>query len=230
MQRRLKMALEFKDRLRMAIKESSVKQSEIARTLKISNTAITYWLNGTTTSLKYDDVIKLSKLLGVNPAWLMEGKGSKYDFEAQREDIVSIEKLDILASCGALTADVDFRTDSEIVNNMEVGSEWFKNNFSRYNPDEIKIVTASGDSMNPTIEDGDLVFINVNQNVCDRDGIYFLFLDGQYFIKRVQRTIGRKLLLISENPRYRDIEIEYDSQVDFRTIGKVIKTFKSIDY
>lgn len=224
------MALEFKDRLRMAIKESSVKQSEIARSLNISNTAITYWLNGTTTNLKYDDVIKLSKLLGVNPAWLMEGKGSKYDSEAQREDVVYIEKLDIAASCGVLTADVDFRTDSEIVNNMEVGVEWFRNNFSRYNPDEIKIVSASGDSMSPTIEDGDLVFINVNQNVCDRDGIYFLFLDGQYFIKRVQRTVGRKLLLISENPRYRDIEIEFDSQVDFRTIGKVIKTFKSIDY
>lgn len=224
------MTMEFKDRLAIAMKDSSVKKSEIARATGVSPTAVTYWLNGSTSNLKYDDVIKLSNLLNVSPKWLMEGKGNKQEKQEPNKNVILIEQLDISASCGSLSSYSDDRQDSDLVKNMEVGVDWFKNNFPRYNPSEIKIVTASGDSMSPLIDDGDLVFVNINQNVCDRDGVYFVFLDGNYFIKRIQRTSGRKLILISENTRYRDIEVNFDSQVEFRAIGKVIKTFKSIDY
>lgn len=221
----------YKDRISELLAKNGMSNAELARQIQVSAPTITYWLGPRNKGLKYEDAVKISNVFGVNPDWLIYGeeKDSCEPEQLGDEKTIYLQKVNLFASCGALSAYEDRQNDSDVIEGLRVGVQWFKNNFPQYQPQNVQIVTASGDSMEPLIKDGDLVFVDVSKNECDRDGVYFLFLDGQYFIKRVQRSFGKRLILISDNNKYRDIEINADSQVEFHTIGRVIKTFKSTD-
>lgn len=221
----------YKERLSELLAKSGMSNAELARKINVSAPTITYWLGTRTKGLKYEDAVKISDVFGVSPDWLIYGEdsGTKEQEASGNEQSIYLQKVNLKASCGTLCAYEDKQSDSDVIEGLRVGVLWFKNNFPQYQPQNVQIVTASGDSMEPLIKDGDLVFVDVSKNECDRDGVYFLFLDGQYFIKRVQRSFGKRLILISDNSKYRDIEINADSQVEFHTIGRVIKTFKSTD-
>jgi phage repressor protein C with HTH and peptisase S24 domain len=48
----------------------------------------------------------------------------------------------------------------------------------------------------------DLIFVDVNINEFDGDGIYVFGFDGKIYVKRLQ-MIPDQLLVISDNPKYR---------------------------
>ena len=61
---------------------------------------------------------------------------------------------------------------------------------------------ATGDSMEPTIRDGDLLLIDT-ANAEIRDGrIYVINIDGFLSVKRLQVQFGGKIALVSDNTRY----------------------------
>lgn len=223
--------MSFAKRLKMLMDERNLSNADLSKLVGVTRATVKFWVDGKTLQLKYDDASALASLFNVNVDWLMTGEGDRQI--ENNPNTVTIRKVNLKGLCGKypqVTAPVEVSDESELVDTIEAGAKWFFNNFPHYSPDDVKIVTATGDSMEPLISEGDLVFIDRKSNVCDRDGIYFLYLDGQYFIKRVQRSIGKKLILISENQKYRDIEIESDSQVEFFTIGRVIKSFKTVGY
>lgn len=218
----------FAERLKYAMSLRQMTQSDLSRAVGITPAAVKKWLEGKVLSPKATDCYVVSQALHVNLLWLVTGKGAvDGDRPLSNESFVALEKLDLKASCG--TGSPVALPDAGI-ELLSVGRSWFETQFPRYLPENIRIVTAEGDSMSPMIEDGDLVFLDVREASCDRDGVYFLMMDDLFFIKRVQRTFGGRLILISENPKYRDIEISPDSQVTFKVFGRVIKSFKSLDY
>lgn len=218
----------FAERLKFAMNLRQMTQSDLSRAVGITPAAVKKWLEGKVLSPKATDCYVVSQALHVNLLWLVTGKGAvDGDRPLSNEAFVALEKLDLKASCG--TGSPVALPDAGI-ELLSVGRSWFETQFPRYLPENIKIVTAEGDSMSPMIEDGDLVFLDVREASCDRDGVYFLMMDDLFFIKRVQRTFGGRLILISENPKYRDIEISPDSQVTFKVFGRVIKSFKALDY
>lgn len=218
----------FADRLKYAMTLRQMTQSDLSRAVGITPAAVKKWIEGKVVSPKATDCYVLSQALGVNWVWLVAGKGGiEGDRSLSNDEFVALEKLDLKASCG--TGNQIALPDAG-VELLSVGRSWFESQFPRFMPGNIRIVTAEGDSMSPMIEDGDLVFLDVREASCDRDGVYFLMMDDLFFIKRVQRTFGGRLILISENPKYRDIEIAPDSQVTFKVFGRVIKSFKSLDY
>ncbi len=91
--------------------------------------------------------------------------------------------------------------------------------------DKLAALYVNGDSMEPTLQRGDLV-------VCDScgwdgEGIYALRMDGCGYVKRLARKPG-KLVVISDNPKYETWEEPSESQaVDI--IGRVHYTLKHVD-
>ncbi len=221
----------FADRLKSLMDEKNISNADLARVLGVTRATVKFWGDGKTVQLKYNDAVSLAKIFGVNVDWLMTGKGEKN--ENSQNNKVLLRRVNLEVLCGkypSIGVPAEIENNDDLVDTIEAGSKWFFNNFPHYQPEDVRIVTATGDSMEPLIKEGDLVFVDIKAKNCNRDGIYFLCLDGQYFIKRIQRSIGRKLILISENSSYRDIEIAADSQVEFYVIGRVIKSFKSIEY
>lgn len=68
---------------------------------------------------------------------------------------------------------------------------------------EAGLVTASGDSMDPTIPDGAMMLVVRRHGEPVRSGfIYVLVLDGEVLVKRIMRNVDGTFDLISDNPLY----------------------------
>lgn len=98
----------------------------------------------------------------------------------------------------------------------------------RTSTDKIFALEASGDSMSPSIEDGDLVFARKG-DVPESNGIYVVSHNGEILIKKIaliDQNSG-KGVLVSINPSYSAITIDPE---DFRVIGKVVTIIRRTSY
>ncbi|MBC7042313.1 S24 family peptidase, partial [Salmonella enterica] len=75
--------------------------------------------------------------------------------------------------------------------------------------------------MAPTIAPGDLIFLDISINQFDGDGIYVFGFDDKIYVKRLQMTPD-KLLLISDNTNYRECTITKHNQCRFGVSGKAL--------
>jgi Peptidase S24-like len=61
---------------------------------------------------------------------------------------------------------------------------------SSASPSRIKPITARGDSMSGTIEDGDVLFVDSSVQAYAGEGVYAIAIAGEAQVKRLQRLIG----------------------------------------
>lgn len=69
-------------------------------------------------------------------------------------------------------------------------------------PRKVGLMTATGDSMRPTIRDGDLILFNPAVRQVEGGGIYVLLIDDRQLVKRVQSISGGGYRIISDNDFY----------------------------
>ena len=79
--------------------------------------------------------------------------------------------------------------------------------------DRIKILTGCGQSMRPTIQDQDLVFVDIGQRFIDVPGIYVLDVCGRFLLKRAMILSDGTLVLRSDNTD----EFPDEERIDLRT-------------
>ena len=140
----------------------------------------------------------LARYLGVDEA-LFGGPAGDEASAPERVGAVRVPRLAVQASAG----------QGRLVDGEEpIGARWFDRawlrKICRGKPNELSIITVSGDSMAPTLLDGDEVLVDpadAAQGV--RDGIYVLRRDDQLMVKRVALTPSAgALAIISDNPAY----------------------------
>ena len=88
--------------------------------------------------------------------------------------------------------------------------------------DDLSIIRVEGDSMAPTLNDGDDILVDrAGCNEALRDGIYVLRVDDSLLVKRLAiHPIGRRVTVQSDNPAYPDWpDCSLD---DVHCIGRVI--------
>lgn len=92
-------------------------------------------------------------------------------------------------------------------------------------PDSIKAMIARGDAMQPTVSDGDLIWVDVSIKTPTSDGLYLFALKGEVFVKRLQLdNFNHSAAIISDNPLYPPIGISKPDKLS--TLGKVISVTK----
>lgn len=85
------------------------------------------------------------------------------------------------------------------------------------------IAKVAGDSMEPLIEDNDLLFIKVTNQV-DINDIGIFQVNGKNFVKKLKRDYSGAWYLQSLNNSYEEIYLSEDD--DIRTIGEVVDIYK----
>ena len=85
------------------------------------------------------------------------------------------------------------------------------------------IAKVAGDSMEPIIEDNDLLFIKVTSQVEIND-IGIFQVNGKNFVKKLKRDYNGAWYLQSLNNSYEEIYLAEDD--DIRTIGEVVEIYK----
>ena len=93
----------------------------------------------------------------------------------------------------------------------------------------IHIINARGDSMEPTITSGELLFINPmqNENGIISGCIYIINYDGDLYVKRIEKNPATKAItLFSDNKKYEPIIIQKQDLECCHIMGRVVSHMK----
>ncbi|MCX8602637.1 MULTISPECIES: S24 family peptidase [unclassified Gilliamella] len=146
--------------------------------------------------------------------------------EGELNDGVKIEVLDVKASCGnGIITDREF---ASVLRSIEFTPDYAAKLFGRRSTEYIKVITAKGDSMTPTIKSGANIFVDTKINYFDGDGVYVFVFDNEIYIKRIQVT-GTEVIVISDNLVYEKWRLDKNLLGNFHIQGKVF-VGQNIDY
>jgi phage repressor protein C with HTH and peptisase S24 domain len=133
-------------------------------------------------------------------------------------EFVMIPRLDVHLSAGAGRDQVEIEFTKAVPQAFR--AEWIRER--RLKPNKLAAMTASGNSMEPGICDGDSLLIDTSQtNVIDGK-VYALWYDGGERVKRLFRLPGGGLRIKSDNPEHGSIELGPDYTGHVRILGRVV--------
>lgn len=135
-----------------------------------------------------------------------------------RNDVYRIDVLDVSASAGDGSPSKDI---VEVIRSIEYVPEQARVIFGNRPESSVKLINVRGDSMEGTIEPGDLIFVDVAVSSFDGDGIYVFDYNGDMFVKRLQK-VKNQLIVISDNPRYREWSISEEELHMLHVAGRVM--------
>ena len=155
-----------------------------------------------------------------NAAWLL--CGNKYEKSASglersdKDGLVLVKGYGLKASTGNGQA-----VDDE----QSVGQFAFKRTWIRrkgLNPNNLSVVTAKGDSMEPTVRDGDILLVDQMVDRISTDGIYLIERENDLYCKRLQRSFDGGVTIMSDNPRYSPQQLSPESANSLHITGRVV--------
>ena len=91
------------------------------------------------------------------------------------------------------------------------------------------MINASGNSMAPTIDNGDrLIVEHWSGNQIQDNKIYVFCYNNEFFVKRLSKNLD-EIIIKSDNPEYRVRTISGKASMDLILIGKIVATIKQLD-
>lgn len=149
-------------------------------------------------------LLQIADSTGVDLTWLVrDGEHRALLPPVTGGDQVVLPMYDVRASAGAgaLVASED------VSDHFAVSRDWLRRNLPPWAPVNavVGVLEGSGDSMEPTIRDGDLIAVvqDVPWRVVERGGIFVFTLDGhRLLLKRLQVLNSGDLRIISDNKAY----------------------------
>lgn len=84
-------------------------------------------------------------------------------------------------------------------------------------------VTVSGDSMEPTLSDGDVIIVDTTKTTIDASGIYVLRIAGDLIVKRVHRRVDGSLVIKGDNPAYEPEHIQAAAVGSLQVLGRMTR-------
>ncbi|MBO9711405.1 LexA family transcriptional regulator [Sphingomonas sp.] len=85
-------------------------------------------------------------------------------------------------------------------------------------PEAASMIRVAGDSMLPTLEDGDEILVDRDRRRIESDGIHVARIDGELVVKRLRPTVGG-VEVVSDNPDY---PVRVYALRDVEVIGRVV--------
>lgn len=125
----------------------------------------------------------------------------------------------------ALSAGGGSHLESEEYEKLDVPDFFISNLGGKENIKNIEAINVTGESMEPTLNDGDIIFVDNAKKDCIKDGIYAIYTPDGLLVKRIQKRADGKFDIISDNEIYSNQII---SKNDLTIHGKVLSSFGSI--
>lgn len=190
--------------------------AQIAAALNQSDQTVSNW---STRGVSKDGAIAAEQAYGCSPNWILHGIVAKA-FVKTGCSVAYFEYLDAKAACG----DGYINHDSPAtVTRVEMSVDYAQELVGNTNKSgHIKLFSASGDSMAPTINPRDLLFVDTACQDMRGEGIYLIFHADGLACKRLLK-LGKRIRVCSDNEMHRDRDWDWsDRDQTTRIVGKVV--------
>ncbi len=205
----------------------------LARAMGVSPSAFRKWLKGEAEPSR-ERLVALAHAAGVGIGWLAEGEGPAPTFESAqtgrhrlggREPSGEIDwsQYTLLPSRpeAAAAGTATPPPPSSGTEWLALHHDWIRS-VCKVEPSELLLEIATGESMTPTIRNGNTLLIDTTDRTFRNFGIYVLEINGERLVKRVQRKHDGSLVLISDNVAYQPDSIDKSTADDVAVIGRVV--------
>ena len=224
----------FAERLRDAIGAESVRG--FSERIGISEGAMRAFLKGRIP--RTDDTLAISRATGVTLDWLISGLGPKHAVELGKEK----NHMVLNDAPGDYVMNAEFNEEYALISGYHLqvstgnGAAWngeqvkrhlaFRRKWLKFRglePSRLAVVFAKGDSMQPTINNGDSILVDTSKNQVVDGSIFVLRLGDDLYAKRLQKNIDGGITVISDNRAEYPIQVVSPDQMDsLAVIGKVV--------
>lgn len=169
---------------------------------------------GSPRRLEEQDRGMLARFFGVAEEELGRTKENSYgspDF-SQNRDWVDVPRLAIGASAGPGA----HAEGESVFDTIQFSSRWLRS--LGLQPGQLSTIVVSGDSMEPTLRDGDEILVDRTLRPL-RDGIHVARLGDSLLVKRLDTGRSGTVVLLSDNPAYPPVEC---AAQEVEVIGRVV--------
>lgn len=190
----------------------------LARALGVSPKKLAVWKLRNFIPLK--ELVTLCSQHELSLSLIVLGKDTSRDHGIASEERAGYSENFVLIPQvrGEIGAGGHLLPDDTVELQIAFRKEWIQR---RGDPKQMSLIRVSGDSMEPTLQSGDLALVDRGKNYVDpQGGIYAIAIDQAIMIKRIQVLHpSMRLKVISDNARYESIETDSEKLL---INGKVI--------
>lgn len=198
----------------------NLSESAFAQKCKIPLSTMRKYLSGSTPGL--DKAAQIAEANGVPLEWLATGKQpTKSDSQFEEEfALIPGYNVQVAAGHGAIAR------DESPTRELAFRRKWLR--FRGFHEQDLALVFAKGDSMEPTISDNETVMVDTSERKL-RDGHIYVIRNGDHLlVKRVQTLWNDGVQLLSDNKEYPPQEISSADLASLEVIGKVVWVGKDL--
>lgn len=194
-------------RLQALLEEKRLSKNAFAKMVGVSQPAISDIINGKTRDPK--NILEIATALGVDPNWLKTGEGSRDTSlvvsESNAEHKLKMDHLSVSAIAGYHGFNNSDYPD--VIRSIYFSENGLLEIVGKKTTQGLYLINVPTDSMSPTIKKGDIVFVDVSINAYVGEGVYVFDLNGETYIKRLQRIPTGVIRALSDNPLYPPFDI-----------------------
>ena len=161
----------------------------------------------------------------VDLTWLLTGEqsaGNQVAGTPSNQDLIFAPMFDVQASAGLGNEVV-----AEDVEDYFAFNKSFLSRQLNVSSEQLVFVTISGDSMLPTLHDGDRVLVDMSQKAESHEGLYLLPSEDGLMAKRLSDKQG-ELSVVSDNPEYDNWKILPANREANPVAGKIVWCARTI--
>lgn len=215
----------FQERMQTMVdelKQKGVDQVQIAAAAGVTKGTVTQWLDGGIKSIKMENALGLEDAFGYSHVWLVLGRNGKmaadrkegFARDLAREPIRHV-RFKITGGVSGFTVDYLEDDDHEP---LFFKRSWYERR--GYVPERLYAMTVRGESMLPSLSEGDIVVVNTGDTALADGCVYAINYHGEVVVKRIIRDMGR-WWLVSDNPdQHRYVRVMCDENTFI--IGRIV--------
>ena len=208
----------FTERLQGLLKGKSARA--FAQKAGMVDSTLRNILNGALPRL--DSLLRIAKAAEVSVEWLATGKEPTASHSNFDEEFALIPGYNVQVAAGPGT----FVNGESPTRSLAFRRKWLR--YRGFSEQNLLLVFAKGDSMEPTIANNETLLIDTSQKRLSDGHIYVLRNGEELLVKRIQMLWNNGILLISDNKDYQAQEIRYNELDSLNVIGKVVWVGKDL--
>ncbi len=207
------------EKLKTALELKS--DTEVAKALESDPRLLGTWKKRGT--IPYERIIKLCIRKNINLQWMFSDGGTlptvcrDNGLVSEADGYIKVPRFEVKASAGGGA----IIHSEQIVDHLYFKTEWVKNVLG-IPRDFLALISVQGDSMEPTLSNGDLILVDTRTSRVEDGAIYVVQYDDALLVKRLQKKYDGSVVIRSDNTLYEPEILHGDEAINLKIVGRVV--------